>query len=206
MPKLANYVQPTFSVCISGPYMVCLSGKGSYQTSQMTGTHHFCLRQLVSTIVSLYAEVGQKKLIKQCKPKSDCAHRNVIIRVCTVRQLILGFVEHSVYTRGWSGGAMVQGKLPVPRRPTVLIIIGQGSTALAVGAGGCCLDIFTLICSFSPLSPSLLETARYRLKYCLRGPLNPKQPTNQSVYIKLKFIFRNVHDRTSGFVNKINTD
>ena len=33
--------------------------------------------------------------------------------------------------------------------------------------------------SFSPLSPSLWETARYRLKYCLKGPLNPKQPTNQ---------------------------
>ena len=26
--------------------------------------------------------------------------------------------------------------------------------------------------------PSLWETARYRLKYCLKGPLNPKQPTN----------------------------
>ena len=34
---------------------------------------------------------------------------------------------------------------------------------------------------FSPLSPSLWETARYRLKYCLKGPLNPKQPTNQLV-------------------------
>ena len=39
------------------------------------------------------------------------------------------------------------------------------------------MDIFTLIYPFSPLSPSLLETARYRLKYCLKGPLNPKQPT-----------------------------
>ena len=29
-----------------------------------------------------------------------------------------------------------------------------------------------------PLSPSLWETARYRLKYCLKGPLNQKQPTN----------------------------
>ena len=52
---------------------------------------------------------------------------------------------------------------------------------LAVGAGGGCLDIFTLIYPFSPLSPSLWETARYRLKYCLKGPLNPKQPTNQLV-------------------------
>ena len=39
--------------------------------------------------------------------------------------------------------------------------------------------IFTLFYPFSPMSPSLWETARYRLKYCLKGPLNPKQPTNQ---------------------------
>ena len=67
------------------------------------------------------------------------------------------------------------GKLSVPGRPTIWITVGQGPTALAVGAGGGCLDIFTLIYPFSPLSPSLWETARYRLKYCLNGPLNPKQ-------------------------------
>ena len=72
------------------------------------------------------------------------------------------------------------GKLPVPGRPTIWITVGQGPIVLAVGAGGGCLDIFTLIFPFSPLSPSLWETARYRLKYCLKGPLNPKQPTNQS--------------------------
>ena len=71
------------------------------------------------------------------------------------------------------------GKLPVPGRPTILNTVGQGPTALAVGAGGGCLDIFTLIYPFSSLSPSLWETARYRLKYCLKGPLSPKQPTNQ---------------------------
>ena len=58
--------------------------------------------------------------------------------------------------------------------------VGQGLTALAVGAGGGCLDIFTLLYLFSPISPSLWETARYRLKYCLKGPLNPKQPTNST--------------------------
>ena len=83
---------------------------------------------------------------------------------------------------GWSDGAMVLGKLPVPGRPTIWITAGQGPTALVVGAGGGCLDIFTLIYPFSPLSPSLWETTRYRLKYCLKGPLNPKQPTNQSNY------------------------
>ena len=51
------------------------------------------------------------------------------------------------------------GKHPVPGRPTGWITVGQGPTGLAVGAGGCCLDIFTLIYPFSPLSPSLLETA-----------------------------------------------
>ena len=62
----------------------------------------------------------------------------------------------------------------------VWMIAGRGPIALAVGAGGGCLDIFSLIYLFSFLSPSLWETARYRLKYCLKGPLNPKQPTNQS--------------------------
>ena len=37
---------------------------------------------------------------------------------------------------GWSGGAMVLGKLPVPGRPTIWVTVGQGPTALAVGAGG----------------------------------------------------------------------
>ena len=60
---------------------------------------------------------------------------------------------------GGSGGAMVLGKLPVPGRPTIWITVGQGPTALTVGAGGGCLHIFTLIYLFSPLSPSLWETA-----------------------------------------------
>ena len=81
--------------------------------------------------------------------------------------------------RGWSGGAMALGKLPVPGRPTIWIIVGQGPTALAVGAGGGCLDIFSLIYHFSFLAPSLWETARYGLGYCLKRPLSPNQPTNQ---------------------------
>ena len=64
----------------------------------------------------------------------------------------------------------------------IWIIVGQGPIALAIGAGGGCLDIFSLNYHFSFLSPSLWETARYRLKYCLKGPLNPEQPTNQPSY------------------------
>ena len=56
---------------------------------------------------------------------------------------------------GWSGGAKVLGKLPVPGRPTILMTVGQEPIALAVGAGGGCLDIFTLLYPFYSLSPSL---------------------------------------------------
>ena len=75
---------------------------------------------------------------------------------------------------------MVVGKFPAPGRPTIWMIGEQGPIAIAVGAGGSCLDIFTLLCLFSPLSPALWDTARYRLKYCLKETINPRQPTNQS--------------------------
>ena len=61
----------------------------------------------------------------------------------------------------------------------IWILVGQGPIAHAVGSGGGCLDIFCLVYYFFFLSPSLLETARYRLKDCLKGPLNTEQPTNQ---------------------------
>ena len=54
---------------------------------------------------------------------------------------------------------MVLGKLPVPGRPTIWMIVGQGPTALAVSASG----------------------AFYSRLSLLIGPLNPKQPTSQSL-------------------------
>ena len=42
----------------------------------------------------------------------------------TMQQVIVG------------GGRVVLGQLPVPGRPTILITVGQGPVALAVGAGG----------------------------------------------------------------------
>ena len=60
------------------------------------------------------------------------------------------------------------------------LLVGQRPIVFSVGAGGGCFDIFSLIYHFSFLSPSLWETARDRLKYCLKGPLSLKQPTNQS--------------------------
>ena len=47
-------------------------------------------------------------------------------------------------------------------RPTIWITVGQGPTALAVGAGGV-VWTFLLTSILSPLSSSSWETARYRL-------------------------------------------
>ena len=89
--------------------------------------------------------------------------------------------SHYIVTGGVVGWCDGPGLDPVPGRPTIWIIVGQGPTALAVGAGGGCLDIFSLVYHFSFLTPSLWETARYRLKYCLKWPLSPNQPTNQHI-------------------------
>ena len=54
---------------------------------------------------------------------------------------------------------MVLGKLPVPGRPTILITVGQGPIALAVGAVGFFIFwTFLLSSILSLLSPSLWET------------------------------------------------
>ena len=50
---------------------------------------------------------------------------------------------------------MVLGKLPVPGRPTILITVGQGPIALAVGAGGVVWTFFALVSPFSSFSLSL---------------------------------------------------
>ena len=81
---------------------------------------------------------------------------------------------------GGSGGAKVLGKLSVPGRPTELDKSRARAIALAVGSDGGCLDIFSPAYLFFL---SLWETTRYRLKYCLKGPLNQKQPTNRSKLI-----------------------
>ena len=74
--------------------------------------------------------------------------------------------RRSPVVRGWSGVAMVLCKLSVPRRPTNLDN-SRTRAALAVGAGGDCLDIFKFV--YSPFFLPLSEMARYRLKYVSKG-------------------------------------
>ena len=77
------------------------------------------------------------------------------------------FTQHLRTTRP-PPGAIVLGNFLVPGRPTNFDYSRARAfcTCRRCGWGG--LDIFSLIYHFSLLSPSLWETARYRLKYCLR--------------------------------------
>ena len=74
---------------------------------------------------------------------------------------------------------MVLGKLPVPGRPTNLDYSRARAYCACSGCGWGGLNIFSLVYHFSFLSPSLWETVRYRLKYCLKGPLSPRQQQQQ---------------------------
>ena len=56
--------------------------------------------------------------------------------VCALQNAL--FRSFHSLSRRWSGGAMVLGKLPVPGRPTIWMIVGQGPIVLAAGAGGGC--------------------------------------------------------------------
>ena len=80
---------------------------------------------------------------------------------------------------------MVLGKLPVPGRPTILITVGQGPIALAEGAGGGGLDIFTLVYPFSSFSLSLGDGPIKTEILSQRAvkPQTTNQPTSSSTKI-----------------------
>ena len=72
------------------------------------------------------------------------------------------------------------GKLSVPGRPTSLDDSRARAYCSCSRCGWGLFGHFFPHLSILFSSPSLWENARYRLIYCLKGPLNPKQPTNQS--------------------------
>ena len=88
---------------------------------------------------------------------------------------------------GWSGGAMVLDKLPVPGRPTNLDNSRARGYCPCRRCGWGWFGHFFFSSIISLLSPSFWETARNRLKYCLKGLFNPKQPTKLAQKLSFKF-------------------
>ena len=94
--------------------------------------------------------------------------------------------------KGWSGGAKVLGKLPVPGRSTNLDYSRARAYCACSRCGwGLFGHFFSRLSILFSFSLSLWETARYRLKYCLKGPFSPKQPTNQPSSFSDKMIMDN---------------
>ena len=78
------------------------------------------------------------------------------------------------------GRAMVLGNFKCRGFLLIWILVGLGPTVLAVGAHGFGWTFFLSTIIFL-LFPSLWSTARYRLKYGLKEPWNPKQLTNEII-------------------------
>ena len=99
--------------------------------------------------------------------------------------LKLSFLQYTrsnivIENRGWSCGAKVLGKLSVPGRPTN---VDNSRTRAYCSCSSCgwgmfghCFSRLSFLFSFS-----LSGRRPDRRKYCLKGPLNPKQLTNQPI-------------------------
>ena len=123
-----------------------------------------------------YCDVFKWTLLSRTLPEVKYFTSDVIkARICTpsVSNAIYHKLSYDAASYTVGGGRVVRWCWINFQCRGVLLIwirVGLGPTALAVGAGGGCLDIFSFVYHFSFLSPSLWETARYRLKYCLKGP------------------------------------
>ena len=81
---------------------------------------------------------------------------------------------------------MVLGKLPVPERPTVWIRVGQGPTALAVGAVGVVWTFYSRLSFLSSVSLSLGDGPIQTEILSLRT-VKPKT-TNQEKYANIQYL------------------
>ena len=68
-------------------------------------------------------------------------------------------------------GKLFLPTLPVPGRPTILITVGQGPIAFAVGADGGGLDISTILYPFSSFSGGGRVVRWYWVNFQCRGVL-----------------------------------
>ena len=110
---------------------------------------------------------------------SVCGRGYNSLSVCPIRSSIRLSDQIDGHTNNPGAGRIVRRCGVNFQCQGVLLIWITRAYCACSRCGWGCLDIFSLIYLLSFLSPSLWETARYRLKYCLKGPLSLKQPTNR---------------------------
>ena len=89
---------------------------------------------------------------------------------------------------GWPGDVMLPGELAVPGHPTNLDSRRARAYYPCSRCGWGLFGHFFSLSIFSHFFLPLWEMARYRLKYCLKGLLDPKQPANQTQFRVYKVI------------------
>ena len=128
--------------------------------------------ELVSTVyfyLAIYVKCKTCIILKEHPNEKVSRHKNSLFLFCALH--FKGLLKVSIRVIGWCDG------------------VGYTFRHLDCRASACCAcsrcgwgivwTFFSLVCLNFLLSPSLWETVRYRLKYCLKGPLNPKQSISQ---------------------------
>ena len=139
------------TVDVGGPLYLGHKGRAHPSPFAAFTLLRFKKRHQLTAGLTVFQSLTGQLGIQTCNPHYGQALMKLLLITLVLAYVFSTFLP----TRGWSGGAIVLGKLPVPGRPTILITVGQGPIALAVGAGGGGLDIFTLIYPFSSFSLSL---------------------------------------------------
>ena len=104
-------------------------------------------------------------------------HRYDVI-LAPIAHWVASSYQYSLTPRGRPGGAMVLSKLPVPGRPTNLDKSRARACCACSKCGWGLFGHFISCLSFLFSFSLFLGNGQYRLKYCLKGPLSPKQTTN----------------------------
>ena len=91
------------------------------------------IRVYTVNILTIGTGRSEQAMQTQVRPFPGKQSNQGLYRHCYIANISNVYANKSQW---WSAGAMVLGKLPVPGRPTIWIRVGQGPTALAVGAGG----------------------------------------------------------------------
>ena len=156
------------------PEPIVIPGLSQFCGSDSDNRHLYPVRAVRTYLDKVKSKKsGRKRLFLPFKGSKDISPSTVSRWIFEVINLTFSDLSSSDRHSGKEGDLAVLWCWVNFQCPGVLLI---WTIVLAVGVDRGCLDIFSHVYHFSSFSLSL---ARYRQKYCLKGPLNPKQSTNQ---------------------------